>query len=133
MAQFTVDEYDEAAGQFHALAAAIFQKRLEFVRGGLPLNAPLILQLQSRQITLNGIANQYALEAASLTLEDADGATSLIESALNSANAAMKVVGEIEKAIGIASAAINLSLAIFSADLSQISAAAAALVELSSG
>ena len=133
MAQFTADEYNEAAGQFHELATAIFQKRLEFVRGGLPLNAPLLLQLQSRQITLNGIANQYALEAAALTLDDADGAASLVASALHSANAAIKAVAEIEKAISIASAAINLSLAIFSADLNQISAAAAALVESSAG
>ena len=132
MAQFTAAEYDEAAQQFHDLATAVFQKRLEFVRGGLPLNDPLILQLQSRQVTLNGIANQYALEAASLTLDDAEGATSLIESALNSATAAVTAVATIERVIGIASGAINLSLAIFSADLNQISAATEALVETSS-
>ena len=132
MAQFTAAEYEEAAGQFHDLSTALFQRRLEFVRGGRQLNDPLILQLQSRQITLNGIANQYALEAASLTLDDADGAASLIASALHGANAAIQTVGEIEKTISIASAAINLSLAIFSADLNQISAAAEALVELSS-
>ena len=133
MAQFTTDEYNEAAGQFHELATAIFQRRLDFIRGGLPLNDPLILQLQSRQITLNGIANQYALEAATLTLDDADGAAGLIKSALHSANAAIKVVAGIEKAISLASGAINLSLAIFSANLTQISEAAEALVDMSSG
>ena len=133
MAQFTADESDEAARQFHALAMALFQKRLEFLRGGLQLNDPLILQLQSRQITLNGIANQYALEAASLTLDDADGVTGLIESALNKANAAIKTAMEIEKVVSIASAAINLSQAIFSADAGQIAAASEALLQTSPG
>ena len=134
MAQFTPEQLEETAEQYHQLAAAVFQRRLASLRAGLALNDPLILQMQSRQIALNGIANQYALQAAGLILDDAESAASLIGDALSRANAAIQRVSEIGKAISIASAAINLSVAIYSGNLAQIAAAVEALLgEVSDG
>ena len=78
MAQFTAEQCNRTAEEFHDLAKAVFQQRMGFIRSGLELNDPLIIKLQSRQIDLTRISNHYALEAATLTLYNYESASTEI-------------------------------------------------------
>ncbi len=131
MEQFTADQYQAVARKYRQLSSAAFRKRLFFLRQGVPLNDPALIKLQSQQASLGDISNEYALKTATLTLDDAEQAAANISTSLDSANTAMITLQKIDKAIIIASDAINLSVAIYSADLDQIAAAAKALVEVS--
>ena len=71
------------------------------------------------------------MKAAALTLDSAEQAAEKTSESLNSANAAMITLQEIDKAVTIASDAINLLVAIYSANLDQIAAAEKTLVEAS--
>ena len=131
MDQFTADQCQATAKQYQQLSSAAFRKCLFFLHHGVPLSDPASIQLQSQQFTLGDISNEYALKAAALTLDSAEQAAEKISESLNSANAAMITLQEIDKAVTIASDAINLSVAIYSANLDQIAAAAKTLVEAS--
>ena len=131
MDQFTAAECQATAKQYQQLSSAAFRKRLFFLHHGVPLTDPAYIQLQSQQFTLGDISNEYTLRAAALTLDGAERAAEKISDSLKSANAAMITLQEIKKAVTIASDAINLSAAIYSANLDQIAAATKALVEAS--
>ena len=129
MDQFTADQCQATAKQYLQLSSGTFRKRLFFLHQGLPLSDPTLIQLQSQQLSLGDISNEYALKAAVLTLDDAEQAAAKISASLDSANAAMKTLKTIDKAVAIASDAIDLSVAIYSANLDQITAATKALAE----
>ena len=115
MEHFTADQCQATAKQYQQLSAATFRKRLLFLHQGLPLSDPALIQLQSQQFTLSDISNEYVLKTVTLTLDDAEQAATNISDSLNSANATMNKLKEINKAVTIASDAIDLSVAIYSA------------------
>ena len=129
MERFTAAQCQATAKQYLQLSSATFRKRIFFLHQELSLRGPALIQLQSQQISLGSISNEYALKAATLPLDDAEQAEANISSSLTSANAAMTTLKTIDKAVAIASDAIDLSIAIYSANLDQIAAAAKTLAE----
>ena len=129
MEQFTADQCEATAKQYLQLSSATFRKRLFFLHQGLPLSDPALIQLQSQQLSLGDISDEYVLKAAALTLDGAEQAAAKISDSLDSANAAMTTLKTIDKAVAIAGDAIDLSIAIYSANLDQIAAAAKTLAE----
>ena len=129
MEHFTADQCQATAKQYLQLSSATFRKRLFFLHQGLPLSDPAFIQLQSQQINLGDISNEYALKASALTLDGAEQAATKISDSLDNANAAMNTLKTIDNAVAIASNAIDLSVAIYSANLDQIAAAAKTLAE----
>lgn len=103
-----------------------------FLHQGLPLSDPALIQLQSQQFSLGDISNEYALKAAALTLDHAEQAAAKISDSLDHANATMNTLKEIDKVVTVASDAIDLSVAIYSANLDLIGAAAKTLIEAAS-
>lgn len=110
MERFTPEQYQATARQYQQLSAAASRKRLSFIRKGVPLSDPTLIELESQQQRLGDISNEYALKAVTLTLACADQATAEISDSLVNAIAAMNTLKEIDKAISIASDAIDLSI-----------------------
>ena len=124
MPQLTDNQLTSIAQQFHDLAVAIGQFRLNQIHGGLSLEDPGIVQLLGLQFSLLNISSSFALQAAQVTLANADQAASQITSATNAANAAIKTLGVVNKVINIGSAAGVLAAAIMTGDTNQIATAA---------
>ena len=131
MKQFTPDQCQTVAKQYLQLSSATFRRRLSLLHQGVLLTDPALIELQSLQRTLSDISSEYAIKAAALTLDEAERAAEKISDSLDRANAAMNTIKEIDKAVTIASEAIDLAAAIYSANLDQIAAAAKTLVEAS--
>ena len=131
MEPFTPEQCQAVARQYQQLSLAILHKRLFFIKSGVPPEDPSLLTLQSQQNTLGDISNEYALKAAALTLSHAEQAAAKISESLQRAQDALRTLNKIDRAISIASDAINLSVAIYTGDFDQIAAAAEALREVS--
>lgn len=124
MANFSTDQIATIAQQFHDLSAMVEQFRFDQISSGKPLEDPQIVQLLGLQFGLSKISSSVFIEAAELTLSDADGAARQIVSATQSANSALGELKSIDKVINIASAAAVLGTAVMTGDLSQIGNAA---------
>lgn len=73
--------------------------------GGAPLNDPGMVQLLGLQSSLLSTSSSFYIQAAQVTLADADSAASQITAATNDANAAIKKLNLIDKVVSIGSAA----------------------------
>ena len=131
MGQFTATQCQAVAKQYRQLSSAAFRRRLFFLRQNMKLSDPTLIRLQDQQFTLGNISNEYAVKAAALTLEAAEQAAAKISDSLDRANTAMIRLHEIDRAITIASDAIDLAVAVYSGNFDQIAGAAKSLVDAS--
>jgi len=124
MAKLTGGQLTSIAQAFHDLAVAVGQFRLDQIHDGAALNDTRIVQLFGLQFSLLNTSSSFALQAAEVTLVDADGAAAAIRSATDDANAAIETAATIDKVVSIASAAGVLAAAVMTGNMEQIFSAA---------
>ena len=124
MSHFSDDQLTSIAQQFHDVSVAVGQFRLSKIHDGMALDEPGIVQLLALQWSLLNTSSSFFLQAAQVTLADADKAAAQITLATNAANDALKTLNTINKVINIASAAGVLSAAIMTGDITQVASAA---------
>jgi hypothetical protein len=112
------------AQSFHDIAVEIGQVRLNAITAGSKLTDPAIVQLQGYVFSLMNVAAGFAIQAANLTLANADQAVAQISLATKAADHALDKLRSIDKAVNIASSVIVLAMAISTKDPSQIESAA---------
>ena len=122
------DQMQQLAQSFHDISVAIGQVRLDGIKAGASLTDPGIVQLQGYVFSLKNISDNLALQAANLTLQNADQALQQISVATQTADRALDKLARIDKAVQIASAVIVLGAAITTRDPSQIISAAKSVV-----
>jgi hypothetical protein len=118
------DQMQILAQSFHDIAVEIGQVRLNAITTGGKLTDPAIVQLQGYVFSLMNVAAGFAMQAANLTLADADQAVNQISLATKAADRALDKLQSIDKAVNIASSVIVLALAISTKDPGQIESAA---------
>jgi hypothetical protein len=118
------DQMQALAQAFHDIAVEIGQVRLNAIAAGSKLTDPSIVQLQGNVFSLMNIAAGFALQAANLTLTNADQAINQISLATKAADKALDKLTKVDKAINIASSVIVLAMAISTKDPGQIESAA---------
>jgi hypothetical protein len=133
MAKFSDDQLISIAQQFHDVAVAIGQFRLDRIHAGVPLDDAGIVQLLGLWFSLLNISSSFYVQAAQVTLADADKATAQIVGATNAANAAIKTLQVINKVITIGSAVGILAPAIMTGNMDQIAAAVKGVYTATSG
>jgi hypothetical protein len=117
------DQMQALAQSFHDIAVEIGQVRLNAIRAGGKLTDPGIVQLQGYVYSLMNAAAGFALQAANITLANADQAVNQISVATKAADKALAQLQNIDKAVNIASSVIVLAMAISTKDPNQIVAA----------
>ncbi|MBB5340893.1 hypothetical protein [Tunturiibacter gelidoferens] len=122
------DQMQALAQSFHDIAVEIGQVRLNAISAGSKLTDSAIVQLQGYVYSLMTTAGNFALQAANLTLANADQAVSEISLATQAADKALDKLQDIDKAVKIASSVIVLAMAISTKDMGQIAAAAKSVV-----
>lgn len=122
------DQMQALAQSFHDIAFAIAQVRLNAISAGAKLTDPQIVQLQGNVFSLQNAASSFALQAANLTLDNADQAVAEISAATQTADHALDKLKDIDKAVNIASSVIVLAMAITTKDMGQIANAAKSVI-----
>lgn len=117
------DQMQALAQSFHDIAVEIGQVRLNAIRVGGKLTDPGIVQLQGYVYSLMNAAAGFALQAANITLANADQAVKQISVATKTADKALAQLQDIDKAVKIASSVIVLAMAISTKDPDQIATA----------
>jgi hypothetical protein len=120
----TDDQMQAMAQSFHDIAFAIGQVRLDAIASGSSLTDPGIVQLQGLVYSILNSSSSLALQAANLTLANADQAVAEISGATQKADHALDKLKDINKAINIGSSVIVLGMAISTKDVGQIANAA---------
>ncbi|HTC75656.1 MAG TPA: hypothetical protein VK684_08780 [Edaphobacter sp.] len=118
------DQMQALAQAFHDIAMEVGQVRLNAITAGSKLTDPGIVQLQGYVFSLMNIAAGFALQAANLTLANADQAINQIALATKAADRALDKLQRVDNAVSIASSVIVLALAISTKDPGQIESAA---------
>jgi len=118
------DQMQTLAQSFHDIAVEIGQVRLNAITAGSKLTDPAIIQLQGYVFSLMNVAAGFAMQAANLTLANADQAVNQISLATKVADRALDKLQSIDKAVNIASSVIVLAMAISTKDPGQIESAA---------
>jgi hypothetical protein len=118
------DQMQTLAQSFHDIAVEIGQVRLNAIAAGSKLTDPGIVQLQGYVFSLMNVAAGFAMQAANLTLANADQAVNQISLATKAADRALDKLQSIDKAVNIASSVIVLAMAISTKDPLQIESAA---------
>ncbi len=124
----TDDQMQQLAQSFHDISVAIGQVRLDCIKSGASLTDPGVVQLQGYVFALKNISDNLAVQAANLTLQNADQALQQISLATQTADHALDKLARIDKAVQIASAVIVLGAAITTRDPSQIISASKLVV-----
>jgi hypothetical protein len=122
------DQMHALAQSFHDIAVEIGQVRLNAIRTGSKLTDPGIVQLQGYIFSLMNTASGFALQAANITLDNADQSVNQIALATKAADKALDKLQNIDKAINIASSVIVLAMAISTKNPTQIIAASKAVL-----
>jgi hypothetical protein len=117
------DQMQALAQSFHDIAVEIGQVRLNAIAAGNKLTDPGIVQLQGYIYSLMNAAAGFALQAANITLANADQAVKQISVATKAADKALAQLQNIDKAVKIASSVIVLAMAISTKDPDQIATA----------
>ena len=117
------DQMQALAQSFHDIAVEIGQVRLNAIAAGSKLTDPGIVQLQGYIFSLMNTASGFALQAADITLANADQSVNQITLATKAADKALDKLQNIDKAINIASSVIVLAMAISTENPTQIIAA----------
>jgi mRNA-degrading endonuclease RelE of RelBE toxin-antitoxin system len=115
------------AQSFHDVAIALGIIRLNAVAKGRQLTDPSVVQLQGYVFSLQNLSSNFAMQEANLRIIDPEGTTSVINSAMSKAEAALEKNINLDTAIHIASSVIVLGAAIKSRDVGQIRSAARSL------
>ena len=118
------DQMQALAQAFHDIAVEIGQVRLNAITAGSKLTDPGVVQLQGYVFSLMNVAAGFAMQAANLTLANADQAVNQISIATKAADRALDKLQKIDKAVNIASSVIVLAMAITTKDPGQIESAA---------
>jgi hypothetical protein len=118
------DQMQALAQSFHDIAVEIGQVRLNAIAAGSKLTDPAIVQLQGYVYSLMNVAAGFAIQAANITLANADQAVNQISVATKAADRALDKLQKIDKAVNIASSVIVLAMAISTKDPGQIESAA---------
>jgi hypothetical protein len=118
------DQMQALAQSFHDIAVEIGQVRLNAITAGSKLTDPGVVQLQGYVFSLMNVAAGFAMQAANLTLANADQAVNQISLATKAADRALDKLQSIDKAVNIASSVIVLAMAITTKDPGQIESAA---------
>jgi len=118
------DQMQALAQSFHDIAVEIGQVRLNAITAGSKFTDPAIIQLQGYVFSLMNVAAGFAIQAANLTLANADQAVNQISLATKAADRALDKLQSIDKAVNIASFVIVLAMAISTKDPVQIESAA---------
>jgi hypothetical protein len=118
------DQMQTLAQSFHDIAVEIGQVRLNAITTGSKLTDPAIIQLQGYVFSLMNVAAGFAMQAANLTLANADQAVNQISLATKAADSALEKLQNVDKAVTIASCVIVLAMAISTKDPVQIEDAA---------
>jgi len=124
----TDDQMTALAQAFHDIAVEVGQVRLDAISAGSKLTDPAIVQLQGYVYSLMNIAGNFAVQAANLTLANAEQAVGEISLATQAADKALNKLQDIDKAVSIASSVIVLAMAISTKDMGQIASAAKGVV-----
>jgi hypothetical protein len=124
----TDDQMQALAQAFHDIAVEVGQVRLDAITAGSQLTDPAIVQLQGYVYSLMTIAGNFAVQAANLTLANADQAVNEISLATQAADKALNKLQDIDKAVNIASSVIVLAMAISTKNMDQIASAAKGVV-----
>lgn len=124
----TDDQMQALAQSFHDIAVEIGQVRLNAITAGSKLTDPGIVQLQGYIFSLMNTASGFALQAANITLDNADQSVNQIALATKAADKALDKLQNIDKAINIASSVIILAMAISTKNPTQIIAASKAVL-----
>jgi hypothetical protein len=122
------DQMQTLAQSFHDIAVEIGQVRLDAITAGSKLTDPLIVQLQGYVYSLMNIAAGFALQAANITLANADQAVNQISLATKVADNALDKLQDIDRAVKIASSVIVLAMAVSTKDPGQIVAASKSVI-----
>jgi hypothetical protein len=122
------DQMQALAQSFHDIAVEIGQVRLNAIAAGSKLTDPGIVQLQGYIFSLMNTASGFALQAANITLDNADQSVNQIALATKAADKALDKLQNIDKAINIASSVIVLAMAISTKNPTQIIAASKAVL-----
>jgi hypothetical protein len=117
------DQMQALAQSFHDIAVEIGQVRLNAIAAGNKLTDPGIVQLQGYVYSLMNAAAGFALQAANITLANADQAVNQISVATKAADKALANLQKIDKAVNIASSVIVLAMAISTKNPDQIATA----------
>jgi hypothetical protein len=125
------DQMQALAQSFHDIAVEIGQVRLNAITAGGKLTDPAIVQLQGYVFSLMNVAASFAIQAANLTLANADQAMNQIFLATKAADRALNKLQSIDKAVSIASSVIVLAMAISTKDPGQIESAAHSVAKAS--
>jgi len=120
----TDDQMTALAQAFHDIAVEVGQVRLDAISAGSKLTDPAIVQLQGYVYSLMTVAGNFAVQAANLTLANAEQAVGEISLATQAADKALNKLQDIDKAVSIASSVIVLAMAISTKDMGQIASAA---------
>ena len=118
------DQMQALAQSFHDIAVEVGQVRLNAITAGSKLTDPAIVQLQGYVYSIMNVAAGFAIQAANLTLANADQAVNQISLATKAADRALDKLQNIDKAVNIASSVIVLAMAISTKDPLQIESAA---------
>ncbi|MGF7182252.1 hypothetical protein [Tunturiibacter psychrotolerans] len=124
----TDDQMQALAQAFHDIAVEVGQVRLDAISAGSKLTDPAIVQLQGYVYSLMTVAGNFAVQAANLTLANAEQAVGEISLATQAADKALNKLQDIDKAVSIASSVIVLAMAISTKDMGQIASAAKGVV-----
>jgi len=124
----TDDQMQALAQAFHDIAVEVGQVRLDAITAGSKLTDPAIVQLQGYVYSLMTIAGNFAVQAANLTLANADQAVNEISLATQAADKALNKLQDIDKAVNIASSVTVLAMAISTKNMDQIASAAKGVV-----
>jgi len=123
------DQMQALAQSFHDIAVEIGQVRLNAIGAGSKLTDPGIVQLQGYVYSLMNAAAGFALQAANITLANADQAVNRISVATKAADKALANLQNIDKAVKIASCVIVLAMAISTKDPNQIVTASRSVLD----
>lgn len=124
MGRISAEDLRAQAQAFHDIGVAIGQIRLDAIHDGGALNDPAIVNLLGINLSLLNLSSSFAVQAAEITLEDAEGAVQTVRGATDRAGAELQTLQRLDKAIRIGSAVIVLGASIFTADPQQIGDAA---------
>ena len=125
------DQMQALAQSFHDIAVEVGQVRLSAIGAGSKLTDPGIVQLQGYVYSLMNVAAGFALQAANITLANADQAVNQISVATKAADKALANLQKIDKAVNIASSVIVLAMAISTKAPDQIAAASKSVLAAS--
>ena len=123
------DQMQALAQSFHDIAVEIGQVRLNAIGAGSKLTDPGIVQLQGYVYSLMNAAAGFALQAANITLANADQAVNQISVATKAADKALSQLQNIDMAVKIASCVIVLAMAISTKDPNQIVTASRSVLD----